>query len=400
MAWISTRIAPAGGVNTSSTSTSNGTVYPIEADNGDFYVVYIDSNLDVVYQKSTDGGLTWGTAQTVSGATSATVVATWFDSWSGQTTGYIHIAYIESVGDEVFYTTIATEGSDAVSTPVSMFNGGSTLAGGALSIARSRGGNVYCMFSIDAGTENGFHKLANADVPTGAWSAALAAGYESATQDQWILLPSYNADNNDMMAIFYDIGSTELSRKLYDDSADTWAETSISTGITMIAAQTHFAACVDLAGSRNWVIAWNGIDTLNADLKCWNITEGAINVVTDVVTNSTDDQGYAALSIDNATGDLYAFYGGNTSGGETVSTVLTTYYKVSTDDGSTWGSETPASAYSASTAGMIATSMLRLNACIVTKTNANAANNLGCDVEYTPPAGGGVATPLFGGGVV
>ena len=96
---------------------------------------------------------------------------------------------------------------------------------------------------------------------------------------------------------------------------------------------------MDIDNSQNLLIAWSAIDTLNADLLAWKITESAITALGDVVTNSTDGQGLAALAIDTRNGDLYAFYGGKTDGSETWLTSIHVYMKVSTDDGATWGAE-------------------------------------------------------------
>jgi hypothetical protein len=61
--------------------------------------------------------------------------------------------------------------------------------------------------------------------------------------------------------------------------------------------------------------------------------------VTNVVQNSTDDQGLCAITIDTSTGYWYCFYGGKSDGSETFLTSINIYYKVSTDSGTTWGSE-------------------------------------------------------------
>lgn len=166
-------ITTANGV-TAAHYTGAGTRYVVEANNGDMYDVYVDNNSDVAFKKSTDGGLTWGSATVVFAGT-ATQLAIWFDRWSGIAAGLIHLAYSESATDDILYRTINTESADALSTQTVIFAGASTLAGGALSITRARGGNVFCMGCIDAGTESITSKLVNANVPNGAWSAALTA---------------------------------------------------------------------------------------------------------------------------------------------------------------------------------------------------------------------------------
>jgi hypothetical protein len=321
-----------------------GTSYTVQTPAGVIYLVYVDANVDVMFRKSTDGGQTWSTPTTIFTGTT-TQLSIWYDRWSNISAGLIHIAYTESVTDDVFYITINTESSDSLSTQTTIFAGATTAAGCSLSITRARGGNVYCAFNIDDGTESGFKKLANADVPEGAWSAALDTAYlATPSGDQIILVPGWAADSQDIMAFYWDTSASEIFRFLYDDSGDAWdAGTSISASMTLVASTSQFpffAATVDITNSQNLLVVWTAADTLNADLLGWKVTESAITALTDIVTNSTDDQGLCGIAIDTATQDWYVYYGGASDGSETFATGINIYYKTSTDDGATWGSET------------------------------------------------------------
>lgn len=324
------------------TYTGAGTNRLIETPSGVLYLVYIEGASDVVFRKSTDRGLTWSDTVVVYTGT-ATNLAVCYDRDSNIAAGLIHCAYTESANDDTLYRTINTESSDALSTQTTIFAGTSTANGGHLSIVRAKGGNVYCKTVIDAGAEGGFYRLPNANVPNGAWDAARTVDEALATQDQMILSPNLTAaDNQDIMAIFWDASANEVSRKLYDNSANSWGETSIATSMVDQVATTafpHFAAAVDLTNSRIVLAAWSAVDTLDADLRCWTITDSAITEVTPVVLNSTDDQGLCAISIDSITGYWYVYYGGKSGGSETFSTAINVYFTVSTDGGSTWGAE-------------------------------------------------------------
>lgn len=329
---------PTGGVN------SNGSNYIIETVDGVLYWVYIDSTSDVSFRKSIDGGVSWSIATSVFTGT-VIGLAAWYDRWSGISAGLIHCAYTETGGSDTLYRTIDTESSDALSTQTTIFAGTSAVSGGShLSITRARGGNVYCKTIIDAGAEGGFFRLPNANVPNGAWDAARTIDEAAATNDKMVLLPGYAADNQDIIAIFHDTSANELSRKIYDDSANSWAETSIATGITLpnlTVSAHHFTAATDPTNSRAIVVAWTGIDTANADLRCWTVTESAITETsTNVVLNSTDDQGFACISLDPTDTIWTVFYGGKSDGSETWSSSINLYSKTSQDAGATWGSET------------------------------------------------------------
>ncbi len=322
--------------------TGAGTNFVVKDNSGNFYLIFIDGAADVVWSKSTDGGITW-TDEVSIFAGSATSLSIWYDRWSGIAAGLIHIAYTESGGADTLYRNLDTENSDTLSTQVTIFNGASTAASGALSICRARGGNVYCKTMIDNGVEGGFYRLPNANVNGGAWDAARTDTEALASGDQWALLPGWAADNQDMLCFFWDASANEVSRYIYDDSANTWAETSIATSMNDTAAATDypgFAVTVDIANSRNVAVAWSDRDHLNADLRCWYFTESAITEVTNVVLNSTDDQSLCSIGIDTTNDVWYAFYCGKSDGSETVNTSLHVYYKTSSDHGTTWGSET------------------------------------------------------------
>lgn len=318
------------------------TSYVVKTNAQGLYYVYVDTNNDVVFKKSTDGGIEWS-AFTVIFAGTVTYLSVWYDRWSNIAAGLIHIAYTESGGSDTLYRTINVENADALSTETTIFAGASQATGGSLSITRSRGGNVYCRTCIDAGVEGGFFRLLNANVPNGAWDAARTVNETLATTDQMILVPGWAADTNDIFGFFWDASAEEISRQNYDDSANSWAETSIATSMTDQLASTafpHYAASVDITNSRNLLVAWSNVDTLNADLRCWYVTDAAITEVTNVVLNSTDDQGLCGIGIDTATEDWYVFYTGKSDGSQTYPTSTHLYYKQSTDDGTTWGSET------------------------------------------------------------
>ena len=320
-----------------------GTIYTVQTPSGVLYQVFVDSGSDVVFKKSSDNGLTWSVPVSVYAGTT-TSLSIWYDRWSNISAGLIHCAYSDSANDDTMYRTINTESSDALSTQTVIFAGASTAAGGHLSIARAVGGNVYCKTVIDAGAEGGFYRLPNANVPNGAWDAARTVDETIATLDQMILLPDYDAaDTQDIIGIFWDASANEVSRKLYDDSGNSWSETSIATSMTegsTASAFPHFAVAMDIANTQHILVAWSAVDTANADLRCWTIDASTITEVTNVVLNSTDDQGLAGIALDTETGNWWVFYAGKSDGSETFLTSVNIYCKVSTDNGTTWGPET------------------------------------------------------------
>lgn len=370
-----------------------GTNYLVETVGGVYYKILDDpGSAKLAYTKSTDGGYSWSLPILILNDT-ITYMACWYDRWSGIAAGLIHIAYINSTSNNVLYRSIDTENSDTLSTEYTIFDGASTAANGSLSITRTRGGNLICGGCIDGGTEMFCYK--STDVG-GTWSSIAAVS--EANVDQTILLPGWATDNQDAMAFFWDYDANEISRKLYDDSANSWAETSIATSMTLSTAATtypHFAAAVDITNSQNLLVAWSNVDTFNADLRCWKVTEGSITELTNVVLNSTDDQGLCAIGINTTSNDLYVFYGGKSNGSETWSTSVNIYMKVSKDGGTTWGAETKLSNRLMGIKNLFCSMMfnLKYGCCFLSADSMYGAtyNNMNIIKEvYTPKTYGGL----------
>lgn len=337
--------------------TGGGFCNIVQTVNGDLYCFYGGSDQDLYMRKSTNRGASWGVSTAVAASITVTAIATWYDRWSDIAAGLIHVAVNDATNDDIYYITVNTESSDALSTFVAASTTLATsAAGGSFSICRAKGGNVYIYGVIDQGSEGLFVRLLNADVPNGAWTSRTFT--ETIAQaDQLLLCPGFAADNQDIFGIFWDASADEISRYIYDDSANTWAETSIATSMVDQAVGTSFPnmnGAIDLTNSVFVVVAWNGVDTANADLKCWTVSETAITAKTDVVANGTDDQGLCAITIDTATGYWTVYYAGKSDGSENFLTLVNIYYKVSTDSGTTWGAETLLTTFSSDIAWLTA----------------------------------------------
>lgn len=322
---------------TSNTHFNGGGIdYLVETPSGVLYLFYVNGLSDAAYMKSTDGGLTWSAGTTLKGGT-VSQLSVWYDRWSGIAADLIHIVYTEDTVDDVLYVNMNAASSDTLSSETTVFAGATTANGGGLSITRARGGNLVVAYMIDAGTELGHAK--STDV--GATWGAITSGLEAAS-DQFLMLPGWNADTQDVQMVFWDASTDELTIKRYDDSGNSWAESAAISTMVETAITTdfpHFAATVDLTNSRNIVAAWSARDAASAVLRVYRVDDTNFTAVTSAVTSSTDDQGFAALAIDTTTDTLYIFYCGATAGTETMNTSIKVYYKTSTDFGTTWSAE-------------------------------------------------------------
>ncbi len=317
-----------------------GTHRPIQSSvDGTFWQFIIDSAADLMVTYSFDGGFTWTTPSSVFNGT-IVAFACWYRRWSGIASDVVDIAYTEGVGHDIFYVSLDLA-TDTLGTPVTVFNGASVASGGGLSIVTGRNGHIRIIGNIDNGTEDGTWSSADNGA---SWADTIADATEGATQDQFYLLPGWNADTADVMMIFVDASTNGLSVKRYDDNLDTWTETAIIADGGLVDSAPgnsypHVSVVCDVANSRNIVVAWSAVNTLNADLRCFIITDAAITEVTNVVLNSVNNQGLCAIGIDTDTGDWYVFYGGDPTGADTFPTSIGLNYKVSTDDGATWSAQ-------------------------------------------------------------
>ena len=243
--------------------------YLVQTPTGIYYSFYIDINYDPVWRKSTDRGMTWGSATAFKNCT-CYGMAVWADWWSGITaTAYIHVVYYESDADDVFYRYLDTA-TDGFGTERTVFSGSSAASGGSISITRARGGNLICMACIDAGAE--YDTVKSTDLFVN--KTSINEAFEGATQDMAVLAPGWAADNQDVMCFYWDVSADELSVKYYDDSGDSWSEQSLATSMVEKVGSVPSVA-VDTANSQNLVAAWSGVDTANADLRIWKVTEAA-----------------------------------------------------------------------------------------------------------------------------
>jgi len=320
-----------------------GTKHLVETPSGVLYQFYCNTAFDLYYKKSTDNGFTWSQIKLFKTG-SVQGYALYADWWAGISGTLIHVWHTDDNVDDVFYNTLDTA-SDAVGTERTVVALTSAVSTGShITGCIARGGYLFCHVCIDAGAEGGFYRSTDAGVT---WtSVPPALGEPLATLDQFILLPGWNADANDVQMIFWDNSASEILVQRFDNSADTWSEALLSGSMTMYSASTAypmFAAVADLANSRNVVAAWNIVDNAAGVLKCWTVDDTTETAKTDVVADSADDQGFAAITVD-ASGNWIVFYGGE-SGGSQVWASVKIYCKVSSDSGSTWGSETLLSSY-------------------------------------------------------
>lgn len=365
----------------------------------EWYLFFIANENTLYWSASYNDGFSWSAPVLIKSLTNG-AFAIWYERWTpGNTGDLVHLAYFEGTNDDVYYRSFDTA-SENLGTEVVIFAGATTgaLATTCISITCAIGGNLYCAFDIDGGTETGFYRSTDAGA---SWAAR--TDVNEATSDYYRLVPGFAADTQDIMAIYWDRSADEISRKIYDDSANSWAESSIAGSMVDISNATcspQFDVAVDDANNKILLVAWSNRDTANADLRFWTIDESSITEGTNVVLNSGDDQQMCSIGLATDTTTIYVFYGGKSDGSETAGGVLNIYYKTSTDAGATWGSETLLSSTGFIFEYLFAPMIFTGTPGAVYVYNAPAGIDIMVFSAEFPAGGGGVATPMFGGGII
>lgn len=304
------------------------------------YVIYTDDLLNLIYNKTADGGATWGGAVNI-----RTGDIRSFDCWADwQTAGdagtKIHITYIDTSSDDVRYVYLDTSddsigGDDLIEAcqgTGSMYIGvGKTFYH--ITITKTRGGNLAVAFRYEDTNDIAFYGFYTS--PDGDTWTSEESPWE-ADSDYILLFPGNEADNQDVWAVFWDWSADEISLKTYDDSGNSWSEQLISASMTESSGHLQMDGAIRLSDGHLIFAAWSQYDNAAADLMVWDINgAGSITAKTNVITDTAE---YFAVSvfINQVNDDIYAAYVGGTTAGSLVAA----FYQKSVDGGANWGGQT------------------------------------------------------------
>jgi len=306
---------------------------PVWVSTSTAYVIYRDDSADLVYQKTADGGASWASPVSVHTGSLA-ALSIWYDRWTpGHAGTVIHMAYGDTVTDLVHYRSLDTS-DDSLGTEITVFTGVSLLDGDwtnrVVDVVRAVGGNLYIGFWADSnGGELGFYRSTDDGA---AWTSRAQLADGNAT-DGILLMPGNETDEDDIWCIYWDRSADEISLKVYDNSGDSWAETSIATSMADDADYYDMSAAPRHSDGHVILAAWSEHNSATADLRVWDIDgSGSITAKTNVLTD-TNLGGQVAVFIDQQSDDIYVAY--VTAWGASASIK----YKKSTDGGVTWGTE-------------------------------------------------------------
>lgn len=308
------------------------------------FVIYEDVNA-LTLASTTDAGATWGNSTTVYATTTLVSHAVWYDQWTpGDTTGTkVHIAFITSDTNDIYYVqydTVADTTSAAVTNTTAE---GATLAAGTneVAIVKATDGDLYV--STDDATDSFFYNCAGTCTTAGNWSAAADPWGAARGNDPHMLRP---LSAGAIMLIHWDDSTDDIESNVYTPGTNTWSgfDTSVNQneannttydGSTLSSTINRSTGAVYLAYLGDSGTLADG----TSDIEVWKYT-GSWSQLSNAATNVSGALQAVKIAVDEGTGNLYVAYVRRTTAGTATSGDI--YYKVSTNDGTSWSSESAA----------------------------------------------------------
>lgn len=322
--------------NSSSDLDLMGMWGPYWTDTQKAVIISVDDSFDPKSSRTTNGGTNWSSSDIESGT--ARKITAWFDQETpGDEGTLVHVAWLDSTLGEARYCTVNVDDGTigTVRTIISGLTVGTAEVLNRISITKTVGGNllvaletqteIECLRSVDGGIN---------------WTDR-ADPYETATEEDWLLLyPANTADDNDVAGIFWDRSASEISIKMYDDSANTWTETSISTGMEADLSYINMDASVRHSDNHILLVAHSDYDSSGDDLTTWDLTVDSIaspivTAKTNIFTNQAESA-QVGLIINQQNDDVYVGY---LRGDGFWFNVVNLIYHKSTNGMTNWGSE-------------------------------------------------------------
>lgn len=318
----------------------NGMWGPYWSDDQTGAIVYVDDNEDLVYDRTTNGGTSWSTT-TIDTATVVRIAATYDRMVPGNTGSLLHIAWLDRAANVCHYRTldIAADSLGTERTVASSLTVSAALPENRIAIGQSVSGNI--MVALETASEIDCQRSSDGGAN---WSNR-ADVFEAANSKDWARgFPAATSDDDDFAFMFLDASAGTITVKMYDESVDSWTETSVST-LTVDATFPLWGGSVRHSDSAIIIAFPTAILTGGNDVETWEIDPSSIaspsvTAGADVFTNDSTLFG-ATVCINQLNDDVYVSYVKGT-----LPSSFDVEYKISDDDLSTWNS---AVAYSETT---------------------------------------------------
>ncbi|MBL4593764.1 MAG: hypothetical protein JKX68_08125 [Flavobacteriales bacterium] len=308
-------------------------VYWLDEDIG--IVFHMDGDTDVSFARTINAGTSWAITEIQAGDSLG--MAVWYDKETDDTGDLVHVVWWDSGTENLLYCNVdISDGSVSTIVTVANYTGTTTRINNRFAITKARNGNLILSHS-SAATDRTYKST---DGGTN-WTSITAIGESNRNPDYLLFFPANTGDDADIASMYWDASSSEISIKMYDDSANTWTETSVSTSMSFDTVFTNWDGALRHSDGHIIFAAHTNNNHGSDDLKVWDLTVDSISsptvtAKTNIFTN-VNDAAQAAVIINQQNDDVYIAY--IYGSGWTSSTNI--YYKLSTNGGTSWGTEVP-----------------------------------------------------------
>ena len=299
-------------------------------------IIFIDAQSDLSVAYTDDGGATWAISELDSPVCEG--VSVWWDKETpGDTGTTLHIAYVESTGGDSFkYISYNVD----TGTPGTIREIDTSVTVDALftlnRVGITKTPNDTLIAALSTQTELVTYKSSDFFATSG---TSIASPLETATEEDWFFLfPADTGDDSDAAALVWDRSESELSTKVYDDSADSWGETTISGSMTAHAFYPQWDASVRHSDKAILLTAHSAYNTAGDDLRTFEVIVDAVGAGNATVTEKgtiftdQDDAGFAGMLVNQQNNNVFVSYIRGSAMGSSVDV----YYLMSDDDMATW----------------------------------------------------------------
>ena len=268
--------------------------------------IFVTSTQNLSRVITTDAGVSWINTAITSGQNMRNVAVFSDREVPGLSTDLLSFAWLNAASNEVRFRTIDL-GDGTLGTERVIDSGVTIGAARVAHIALTKAANGDLGVAFVTGTEIEFYVSTDGGEN---WTKK-ADVFESATEADYCMLFPADVDDGDMVAIFWDISASEISLKMFDASADTWTETTISGGITMTSSVANMSmdGAVRISDKHVLMFAHTATDDTGDDVLTWDLTVDSIaspTVIakTNILTNTAESGQGCMLVVNQTSGSI------------------------------------------------------------------------------------------------
>lgn len=291
-----------------------------------------------VYNKTTNGGDTWGSAVVFDTQSDCIGISVWYDKWTPDDSGdYIHMVTIDTSADEMYYNRLDTTSDTLLlATSVSANLGGSgTYVAGTnyTNITKGTNGKLYAV-TDDAGGTN-IRSCTSSCNLSASWSGVGTPPQGNA--DSWSqMLPLIGGN----IMLINRSTSNQIRHSTWNGSTWTTIQNIDAAAIRNTTYDVGMAATVNTTTGDLYLVYVadnNDFVTADHDIRSALYSGGSWSATTDLLTNTSKGLLQVGIARDLNNGNLYVGYTARATLG--TANTANVYWKRSTDGMTTWGTE-------------------------------------------------------------